>query len=341
MNKIILTGATGFIGSHVLNYFRHQGLDPYCIIRNKNNAQIIPEENCLTAGLNNPEALTEVMKGADFLIHIAGLARDWGRRDDFYMTNVEGTLNVMKAAVQNGVKNMIITGSISSYGEENSVKVKNEESPYNSHYPYFLDGIFPCAMNYYRDSKAIATQKAIEFAETHGLNLTVIEPVWVFGEREFNTGFYEYMKTVKDGTPFLFGDRKNKFPVIYAGDLARAYYLAWSAKLSGINRVIIGNTETPLMDELYSAFCTAISRKKPRNLPRFLVYPMGFLMELIATWLRTNEPPLLTRARVNMFYDNVEFDVSKAKELLGFKNDYSLEEAIKKTVTRYRENGYL
>jgi nucleoside-diphosphate-sugar epimerase len=113
---------------------------------------------------------------------------------------------------------------ISSYGEENSIEIKSEEHPYNSHYKYFLDSVFPCKMNYYRDTKAQATKEAIKFAEENNINLTIIEPVWVYGENEFSSGFYEYIKSVKGKTPFFLGSSKNKFHVVYAKDLARAYF---------------------------------------------------------------------------------------------------------------------
>ena len=88
-------------------------------------------------------------------------------------------------------------------------------------------------MNYYRDSKAIATKKAIEFAKENDLNLTILEPVWVYGEREFHTGFYEYLKDVKNGLPVVPGCKKNKFHVVYAGDVADAFYLVYQKNDQG------------------------------------------------------------------------------------------------------------
>ena len=76
-------------------------------------------------------------------------------------------------------------------------------------------------MNYYRDTKAIGTKEAIKFASENVLNLTILEPTWVYGEKEFNTGFYSYLQTVKTGIPFFLGSKKNMFSVIYAEDLAR------------------------------------------------------------------------------------------------------------------------
>ena len=127
--------------------------------------------------------INDSLNNVEFIIHIAGVTKDWGNYNDFYKVNVAGKMNILKAGFNAGINHIIITGSISSYGEEDCNTFKNEDSPYNSHYQYFLDNIFPCKMNYYRDTKALSTQEAIKFAQEKKLNLTVIEPAWVYGER--------------------------------------------------------------------------------------------------------------------------------------------------------------
>lgn len=343
MDKVLITGATGFIGSHVARMFCEKGIDLCCLVRKGSslkNIEGLPVE--LRYGdVEEKAELSKALEGVGFVIHIAGCARDWGSYGKFYKANVEGTLNILEACCEKGVCDVIITASNSVYGEEDSGLVKNEESPLNSHYRYFFDKLFPSKLNCYRDTKACAKGKAMEYAREKGLNLTVIEPVWVYGEREFNTGFYEYLKTAKSGVPFLPGSKKNKFHVVYAGDLARAYFLAYEKKLKGINSIIIGNREAEKMERIYTLFCREAGIKKPRNLPKFLVYPLGFLMELLYTAFNSANPPLLTRGRVNMFYDNIEYSTKKAARLLGFTNRYSLDEGIKKTVKWYMEQSLI
>lgn len=339
MHKVLITGATGFIGSHVVRLFSEKGVKIGCLVRKNSdlaNIKDLPVE--LKYGdITNLQGLRQSFKGFDFVIHIAAYVHDWGNYDVFYKTNVIGTLNVLQSSYDNNINNIIITGSISVYGEEDSKIIKDENSPYNSHYPYFGDKIFPSKFNFYRDTKTIAKKEAIKFATEHNLNMTIIEPVWVYGEREFNTGFFEYIKTVKTGIPFFPGSKKNKFHVVYARDLARAYWLAFQKKLIGINSFIIGNEKVEQMDKIFSLFCQEAGLKKPKILHKFIVYPIGFFGELFYTILGMKNPPLLTRNRVNLFYDNIEYSTLKAKTLLGFTNLYSLEEGIKKTVAWYKE----
>lgn len=343
MKKVMITGATGFIGSHITRAFCENMVKIGCLVRegsNRSNLEGLPVE-FITGDVRNVMELTKAFTGYDWVIHNAAKVADWGDYDEFYQTNVIGTLNVLNACVQAGIKNILLTGSNSVYGEENSPIIKNEKSPYNSHYPYLGDRFFPCKLNYYRDTKSLAKKEALTFAAIHDLNLTILEPVWVYGEREMNTGFYEYLKTAKTGIPFVPGAKENKFHVIYAGDLARAYVLAYTKQLTGIHCILVGNQYPERMDRIYGLFCSEAGLIKPKNLPKALTYPAGFLMELIYTINNSKNPPLLTRGRVNMFYDNIEFSVEKAKQILGFRNSFSLEVGVKKTVLWYKEQGLI
>ncbi|MCU0289677.1 MAG: NAD(P)-dependent oxidoreductase [Acidobacteria bacterium] len=343
MKKVLITGANGFIGSHIVEQFVKEGVKVICLVRKTSNMSNLDttQVELRYGDISDENSLIDSFKECDFIIHNASFVTDWGKYDSFHEANVVGTINVLNACLKNGIKNIVMTGSVSSYGEENCKKVKNENSGFNSHYRYFLHKIFPNGNNFYRDTKAKATINAMELAYNKGLNLTIIEPVWVYGEREFNTGFYTYIKAVKDGLNYMPGSKKNKFHVIYVGDLARAYYLTYTKKLKGINRIIIGNEKTEYMYKIYELFCNAAGIKFPVLIPKWMVYPIGFILELIYTVGKSKEAPLLTRSRVNMFYDNVEFSTKKAEKLLNFKNEYSIEKGIMKTIQWYKDNSLI
>lgn len=339
----MITGAGGFIGSHITRIFCKNNIEVGCLMRKNSGTNNLEglSIDIRHGDIRNISDLENAFDGYDCVIHNAAKAADWGSYDEFYQTNVIGTLNVLQACVNTGIKQILMTGSNSVYGEEHSLIVKDETAPYHSHYKYFADRVFPCKLNYYRDTKTLAKKEAVKFAEKHGLQLTILEPVWVYGEREFNTGFYEYLKTASTGIPFLPGTKKNKFHVVYAEDLAKAYYLAFNKQLPGVQSILVGNQKAESMDRIYELFCSEAGLKKPFNLPKALIYPASFMMELIYTVFNFKNPPLLTRGRVNMFYDNIEFSIKKAEELLGFKNEYSLEEGIKKTVAWYKEQNLI
>lgn len=340
--KVLITGGNGFIGSHVVDYFLSKKINVSCLVRPNSNLDNLNGKNVnlIYGDIRDYDSIEDKINSHTYVIHIAGYAKDWGDYETFYQTNVVGTMNILKACYNNKIPDILITSSCSVYGEENSNLKKNEESICNSHYKYFLDNIFPCKMNYYRDTKRLAKIAAMKFAEEKNLNVTFIEPVWVYGEREFNTGFYEYLYSAKS-MPFFPGSKKNKFHVIYVKDLVKAYYLSFQKKLKGMNSFLIGNEKIEFMNRIYTLFCNEAGIKKPLNIPKLIIYPIAFIIELFYTLLNIKSTPILTRGRVNMFYDNIEYSIDKSKNILKFKQEFTLEEGIKKTVAWYKANNYI
>lgn len=341
--RILLTGATGFIGSHILEALRTDGRPVAVLARPQSHlahARALGAE-IRVGDLCDPSSLRAAVRGCTQVIHAAALANDWAPRADFQRANVTGTLNLLESCRLEGVPHVLLTGSISSYGEEDCPRPKDENSPFQSHYPYFLDRIFPSGFNAYRDSKAQATQQAMAFAREHHMPLTVLEPVWVYGEREFHTGFYSYLKAVQSGQRWMPGSTRNLFHVIYAGDLARAYLLACDRPPVGIERFIIGNPAPEPMHRLFGLLCDEAGLPRPRLLPKWAIYPVGLALELCSTLVRSAHAPLLTRGRVNMFYDSIQFSTEKARRTLGFECQYSLEAGLRRTVAWYKQSGLL
>jgi len=344
MERILITGATGLIGSHVTEHFISRGIDVVCMVRKKSDTSFLESLNVGTVfgDITDPASLKEVLsRGFSFVIHTAAKVGDWGNYNDFYDSNVNGTLNVLKAAKENGIKDVIITGSISVYGEESSAVVKDENCEFHSHYKYFLDVIFPSGMNYYRDTKAEANTKAIQYAKENGLNLTILDPAWVYGERELHSGFYDYLKTVKSGSPVVPGSRQNKFHSIYARDLAEIYFLAFKKKLKGVNRYLAVSPEAEYQYKILDLMCAKAGLRIPARIPKPLIYAPALAVELFYSALNLKSAPVISRARVNIFYDNIEYSSEKVMRELGFVPRYSLEESVENTVNWYKENNYL
>lgn len=343
MTFVALTGGTGLIGSHVAEAFTSMGIRLRAVVRPGSDLTFLSELGVELAlgDITDPVSLERAFEGASFVIHTAGKVSDWGRAEEFEAINVQGTRQVLRAAAKAGVRDVIVTGSISSYGEEHCETPKDESFPFSPRYDYFAESWFPSGMNRYRCSKAEATQAAMEEARETGVNLTVLEPVFVFGEREFHSGFYSYLEEARRGTPFLPGRPDSLFHVIYARDLAQAYVKAYEKRLPGVHRFIVGNPEVDTMEHVFGLFCRLAGLKKPPRAPKWALYPIGFFLEALYTLVNASHPPTLTRARVNMFYDSICYDVSRAERLLGFRASTPLEEAMTRTVAWYKAGGYL
>jgi nucleoside-diphosphate-sugar epimerase len=149
------------------------------------------------------------------------------------------------------------------------------------------------------------------------------------------------LKTMNSGLAITPGSRKNKFHTIYARDLAKIYFLAYKKRLPGINKFLAVAPVAEVQYKIFDLFCEKAGIRIPLRIPKYLIYPPAFLLELFYTIFGIKSAPPISRARVNIFYDNIEYSPKKIIEILGFEPDYSLEDSIGKTVKWYKENGYL
>ena len=129
-------GASGFIGGHVTRFLTEKGLEVSCLVRESSDTSFLKDlpVRIIKGNIRDNALLIRACSGMDGIMHTAAKVNDWGTYKEFYDVNVQGTLNVLDAASRNGIKKVIITGSNSSYGEENYKGIKNEDSPYHSHY---------------------------------------------------------------------------------------------------------------------------------------------------------------------------------------------------------------
>jgi nucleoside-diphosphate-sugar epimerase len=342
MKKIFVTGGTGFIGSNLIRELLKKNYRVKALTRRCSNLRFISRYDIeiIKGDVRNLEEVENAMKGCDTVIHTAALARDWGRKKDFYDINVEGTENILKASKKNKVEFLIHLSTNAVLGEGDCLKAKDEKSPYNCRYPYFLSGLWESDMNHYRCSKMQAEKASISFCRKNDINLTVLRPVWVYGPREFHSGPYYFCKYISDNLRLLQGCKTNKFHVMYVKDLAKVIIKILKNPKEGVNIYNVGSEYIPTMDEFWRLFCKYLKVKPPVYLPKFLTYPIGIIMEAIYKFLRIKHSPDLTRARVAMGYDSNIYDVSKIHKELEFK-ETPLEKGVKTTVRWWRRNGFL
>lgn len=339
--RVCITGSNGFIGSHVADTFAEAGIPALCQLRpgssDTNLQECGYEHQLLHSPLDTPEVvepLTQSFQGLECVIHIAGRSCDWGSYPQFELANLSATRNVCKSALRAGVKRLILAGSISSYGEEHHPKPKSEDEDYAPRQHYPLGELFPSAMNHYRETKAEASRWALKFARQHQLQLTLLEPVWIFGERESSSGFLEYLDVARI-LPVVPGCRTNIFPVLYVHDLARAFLQVFLKQPQGVENFIVGSQQQRTMQEVYTTFCLAADIRPPRLLPRLPCMVLGVLLEVLWTLFRSRNPPPISRSRVNMLFDSIPFSAEKFHQSFGPFPETPFEEAIQNTVAWY------
>ncbi len=347
VTNVFVTGGNGFIGSHVVERLLSSGYTVRALVRetsNISNLEKIKESDnfeFVYGDITQPETLKGKMKDCKILIHIAALASDWGSRKVFEEINVQGTLNVLKEAKGSNIFHMIHVSSNAVMGEEDCNDPKPESSHYRPRLNYFLGGIFPSAMNHYRETKAEGERAARDFCRNNGIKLTVARPVWVYGERELNSGPYYSARSASKGTRIIPGRPNTRFHCIYVKDLS--YYIVKLIEREGKEEMIvnIGSKYVPTIDEVYGHMIIVITGKDPKYVPKWVIYPIGLWMESIWFLFRAEKAPILTRARVNMGFFNNVYDTSLLHETFPGFREISLEEGIRNSVKWWKDHGYL
>lgn len=344
--KIFLTGATGFIGSNLTEKFVENGYKVVALVRSSSNTKFIDayvknrQVEIRNGDITQSRGLENLMEDCGLLVHAAAYVRDWGRKRDFYETNVTGTRNILNSAKKAGINSIILISSTAVLGEEDCLEAKPENAPYNSNFPYFLSR-FESDMNHYRNSKMLAEKLAIDFCKKNKKDLTVVRPVWVYGPKEFHAGPYIFCKSILSGNRFFPGNKATKFHTIYVEDLSEMILRLIEKKKKGINIFNLGSEKVNTLEEFWGSFCDALGKKHPIYLPRKLIYPIGLGMELLYKLFKSKNAPLLTRARVEMGYCNNIYDTRKIRKEIGPFRDTPLKKGVEKTIRWWKDNGYL
>jgi nucleoside-diphosphate-sugar epimerase len=340
--KVVVTGANGFIGSHVVRCLARAGHTVVPVVRPDANTRFLNKRygSPVSCAMNSLGDFRSVFSGADCVVHAAALAKDWGAWEEFNEANNLLAERVARAAKQFGVRHLVHISTNAVLGEEDCSTAKAEDAPYNPRLPYFGEGIVRSAMNFYRETKTEGEKRVLAFAKEHQLDTTVVRPVWVFGPREFHSGPYEYCKTVRD-LPVFPGCRSNLFHAVFVEDVARMVEVIVAKHPAGVRVYNCGAKRVLPMAEFFGMFSRAMGARPPMFIPKWSAYLFATMIELTARVLRTQNPPPLTRARLYMFYANNVYDVGKAERELGFVADANYERAIRKTIRWWKKNKFL
>src|SRR5262249_1634268 len=171
-----LTGATGFLGSHVARALAEQGANLRLLVRSNSNTKNIDDLKAdrVSGDLRDPTSLENGIAGCDVVFHVAADYRLWVRDPkEMYRSNVEGTRAILAAARRNNVRRVVYTSSVATMGFTSNGQPATENSPVS------LDNM----IGTYKRSKFMAEQVAIEAART-GQDVVVVNPTTPIGERD-------------------------------------------------------------------------------------------------------------------------------------------------------------
>jgi dihydroflavonol-4-reductase len=325
---VFVTGATGFVGSHVARVLAEQGADLRLLVRTSSNPKNIEQLRAdrVLGDLRDPASLEQAMAGCDVAFHVAADYRLWVRDpDEMYRSNVEGTRAVLEAARKNGVRRVVYTSSVATMGFTSNGHPADEESP------VALDQM----IGPYKRSKFMAEQVVLEAGKS-GVDAVVVNPTTPVGGQDIKP-----TPTGRIVVDFL----KKKFPayvdtglnLVDVEECARGHVAALEKGRSG-ERYILGG-ENLTLKQILDKLAAITGLPSPRvRVPYVMALATGVVDEMVTGHILHREPRATIDA-VRMGRKKMFVSCAKAERELGWRT-VPVDGALQRAVEWFRENGY-
>jgi dihydroflavonol-4-reductase len=330
VNRLLLTGGTGFIGSRLALEARRQQLDVVVTGLVKTDAEKARAAELGRAGvriepgsLQDPAFARKVVDACDTVIHLAAAQHESGVPDSYFFdVNVNGTQSLLAASREAGVRRFVYGSTIGVYGSAAQGKL-DESSP-------------PNPDNVYGRSK-LAAEKAVR-EQGRDVETCVVRISETYGPGDFR--LLKLFRAIDRGKFLMIGSGENQRQAMHVDDLVRALLLvAAHAAAPGETFVLPGEevlTTRQMVDIIAGVLGRSVSRIRLPMWP-FLVAAMGF--EIVFKPLGIDPP--LHRRRLDFFRKSFVFSTDKAQRLLGFRPQVSFQDGARDTAEWYGRQGFL
>jgi len=327
--KAFVTGATGFLGSHVARVLGEQGADLRLLVRSTSNLRNLEgiQAETTTGDLRDSSSLEKGMSGCDTVFHVAADYRLWVRDPaEMYRSNVDGTKAILDAARKHGVRRVVYTSSVATVGFTGNGHPADEDSPVS-----LADMIGP-----YKRSKFLAEQLAME-AGGSGMQVVVVNPTTPVGEQDVKP-----TPTGRIVVDFL----KRRFPayvetglnLVDVRECALGHVVALEKGRPG-ERYILGG-ENLTLKQILDKLGEISGLPSPKvKLPYVFAFATGIVDEAITGRLLHREPRA-TVDSVRMGKKKMFASCAKAERELGWKI-VPVEAALRRAVEWFQANGYV
>ena len=327
--RVLVTGATGFIGFHVASFLTEKGIQVRALVRGQSNVTALKALDIepVTGDIRDFESVCRALGGCRQLYHLAADYRLWVPDPaTMYSINVEGTRNCMEAALKLGVEKVIYTSSVGVLAASSKGKVSNEESR----------AAINEMVGHYKRSKFIAENEVLSFIGK-GVPAVIVYPSTPIGPQDRKptpTG-----KTIVDflnGRIPAFLDTGLNF--VDVGDVAAGHWLASERGVTG-QSYILGNRNITLR-EFFEALARITGSRPPKiRLPYLPVLFAACIDETISTLL-THRHPRIPLSGVRMAGKYMYFDASRAVKELHMPQS-PVEQAMERAIEWFKKNNYV
>ena len=325
-SRVLVTGATGLLGSHVAERLRASGNHVRALVRPGSRTDFVDalDVEIVRGDLTDAAACARAVAGVELIFHCAAKVGDWGRWSEFETGCMGATETLARAAVRAGVARFVHISSTSAYGHPAPGAAPVDETAALGANVWILD--------YYTRSKVECERLLWRMAEREGLPLTVIRPSWLFGERDRTTA-PRLIREFRRGRLLIVGKGDNPLSAVYAGVVAEAAIVAARDPSSVGEAYNITSQGRITQREFLDLFARALELPRvARRVPYALAFAGGFLLEIQGRLRFRAEPPRITRYGAWLLGRYLEYSTEKARTRLGWSPTISYAESIERTV---------
>ncbi|MBS3822015.1 MAG: NAD-dependent epimerase/dehydratase family protein [Bacteroidetes bacterium] len=324
----LVTGATGLLGSHIVEKLREQGQPVRALVRPTSDTRVLESFGGVEfarGDITDLESLRTACKGVTTVYHSAAAVGDWGSWKNYFVpVTIRGTENMITAAREAGVERFLHVSSISAYGHPNEKgRVIDESAPLGQNLHKW---------SYYSRAKVEAETMVWAAHEKGDIQATVVKPSWLYGPRD-RASLPRIIRALRAGKGKLLGDGQNRMNLTYAGNEADGCILA-ATKSNAIGENYNLSCDGVITQAEYFnkiAECLHVPPVK-KHVPYWLAYNAAFWMEFFGHLVGKKKPPLVTRYSIWLIGRQCFFSEEKARRELGWEATVGYDEGIQRSV---------
>jgi 2-alkyl-3-oxoalkanoate reductase len=316
----LVTGATGFIGSHIAERLIKEGEETKALVRQMSDTAFLKSigVKLVYGDINDPVSLRNALKDIDIVYHSAAIAGEWVSPKEAYRVNVEGTKKLLEASKEAGIKRFVFISSLAVFGMRD-------------HYCTPFDAPYKKSGDSYIDTKIDSEQLVLDYYKKEGLPVTAVRPGFVFGPGD--NKFIPRISERLGKKQFIFvGSGKNKINAVYIENLIDAILLAARSEKAVGSAYNVTNDSGMTLEDLIFNIADIWKFEKPyKHVPKFFAYLVCGVLNMLARLTKAKEPPYVTKTRIKFLSLNLDFDISKTRNDLGYIPRVSIEEGLRRT----------
>jgi nucleoside-diphosphate-sugar epimerase len=325
--KAFVTGATGFVGSHLVDRLLSMNYEVFCLKRKTSNMRWLEGKNVnlVEGDLFDNNVLGDVIKKVDFVFHVAGVVKS-KNKDGFFKGNVEATKNLIEIAnkVNPNLKRFVYISSLAACGPNPDDKPLTED-------------YIPRPVTTYGISKRAAEKEILKFRDK--LPVTIVRPPAIYGPRDAE--ILIYFQTYKKGLNSIIGFDKKYLSLVYVEDFVTGIILAAKSEIKSGSIFFISDDGEYNWNEIGVVTSKLLNKKSFKiRIPHFVVYTVGSFAQMFSIFSK-NAATLNIEKCFDITRKKWVCSNEKAKSELGFRPEYNLERGFKKTIEWYKENKWL